>query len=107
MNRVQKGDLVEVVCGNDRGVRGEVQRVLPTQDRVVVMGVRMVKKHQRRTPGVRTQTGIIEFEAPIHLSNVMPVDPKTKRPTRVGVGGGSDRKSKIRVARRSGAALDK
>ena len=84
MNRVQKGDLVEVVTGNDRGVRGEVQRVMPAQDRVVVHGVRIVKKHQRRTPGVRTQTGIIEFEAPIHLSNVMPVCPSCDEATRVG-----------------------
>jgi large subunit ribosomal protein L24 len=84
MNRVHKGDLVEVVCGNDRGVRGEVQRVLPSADRVVVQGVRIVKKHQRRTPGVRTQTGIIEFEAPIHLSNVMPVCPACDKAVRVG-----------------------
>jgi large subunit ribosomal protein L24 len=83
MQRIKKGDQVEVIAGDDRGTRGEVNRVLPRDDRVVIHGVNLIKKHQRRTGSVRTQTGIIEFEAPVHLSNVQPVCPTCDRPVRV------------------------
>ncbi len=105
MNRVRKGDLVEVISGNDRGVRGQIQRVLPTKQRVVVQGVRIVKKHQRRTPGVRTQTGIIEFEAPIHASNVMPVCPACDKAVRVGYAVQANG-TKVRVCRACEGILD-
>lgn len=100
---IKQGDTVEVISGDDRGARGEVQRVLrgkrvrskraarggpltvrdPNLDRVVVSGVNFVKKHQRRTGDVRTQVGIIEREAPIHISNVMLVCPHCNKATRV------------------------
>ncbi|MFZ0548586.1 MAG: 50S ribosomal protein L24, partial [Candidatus Promineifilaceae bacterium] len=86
--RIKKGDRVEVVAGNDKGVRGEVQRVFPQANRVVVSGVNMVKKHQRPRPTggqTPTQGGIIEFEAPIDASNVMLVCPHTDELTRIGV----------------------
>jgi len=107
--RIKKGDMVVVIAGKDRDLSQarRVLEVLPRAGRVLVEGAGMIKRHTRPNPQKNIKGGIVERESPIHLSNVMPVDPQTKRPTRVGVGGGSDRKSKIRVARRSGAALDK
>jgi len=82
--KIKKGDTVEVIAGDDRGARGTVHRVLPKEQRLVVSGVNMVKKHQRRTGDVRTQVGIIEREAPIHISNVALVCPRCNKATRVG-----------------------
>lgn len=79
---IKKGDTVLVISGSDKGTKGEVLEVLPKKNRVIVEQVNTVKKHQKPTqdnPG-----GIIEKAAPIHLSNVMLVDPKTGEPTRVG-----------------------
>lgn len=94
---IRTGDTVEVVRGEQRGERGEVQRVLrgnhsgrmagesnPNDVRVIVAGVNLITKHQRRTGNIRTQTGRIEREAPIHVSNVMLVCPHCGKPTRVG-----------------------
>ncbi len=94
---IKKGDKVLVIAGDDRGAQGEVQRVLrakwgkgrksgepnPDANRLVVAGVNLVKKHQRRTGNVNTQFGIIEREAPIHVSNVQLICPKCGKPTRV------------------------
>ncbi len=102
---VRKGDTVVVVAGKERGKRGKVLRVLPEKNRVVVERVNMIKKHQRPTQKLR-QGGIIEREGPIHLSNVMLVDPTSDRPTRIGMRALSDGK-KVRVARKSGEILDK
>ncbi len=104
---IKKGDIVEVIAGNDRGVRGEVIRVIPRDNRVVVKGVNMVKKHQKPQQGGRSrvQGGIIEFEAPIHISNVMLVDPESDRPTRVGVRE-DENGQKVRFAKRSGRDLN-
>jgi large subunit ribosomal protein L24 len=105
--QIKKGDIVEVIAGNDRGVRGEVIRVIPRDSRIVVKGVNMVKKHQKPRQGGRSQVqgGIIEFEAPIHISNVMLVDPESDRPTRVGVRV-DENGQKVRFAKRSGKVLD-
>jgi large subunit ribosomal protein L24 len=106
--RIKKGDQVEVVAGNDRGVRGEVQRVLPKELRVVVSGVNMVKKHQRPRPtGGRTPTqgGIIEFEAPINVSNVMLVCPHTGELTRIGVRR-DEEGHQVRFSKKSGQDID-
>lgn len=105
MQRVRKGDTVEVLAGADRGVRGEVNQVDERNGRVVVHGVHMVKKHQKRTGGVRTQTGIIEFEAPVDLSNVAPVCKSCDRWTRVGIAI-ADGDRRVRVCKRCGAHLD-
>jgi len=86
MVNIKKGDTVEVISGDDKGERGQVARVMPKAQRVVVQGVNIVKKaHRPRPTGGRTQTppGMIEFEAPIHLSNVMLVCPHCDQPTRV------------------------
>lgn len=105
--RIKVDDLVEVISGNYKGVRGEVLRVLPKESRVVVKGVNIVTKHQRPRPtgGRQAQGGIIEFEAPIDASNVMVVDPETDRPTRIGIRFTEDGR-KLRYAKRSGVLLD-
>jgi len=103
MAKVRKGDRVVVIAGKDKGARGEVLRVLPKDERVVVTGVNVIKRHQRQTP--RDQGGIIEREAPIHLSNVALIDPESDLPTRVGFKVDESGR-KIRVARRSGVAID-
>ena len=84
--RIKKGDTVEIITGNDRGARGKVLRVLPKKEQVVVSGVNIVKKHQRTVRAGRgeVQPGIIEFEAPIRLANVMLVCPHCSARTRVG-----------------------
>jgi large subunit ribosomal protein L24 len=102
---VRKGDTVIVVAGKERGKRGRVLRVIPEKSRVVVERVNMIKRHQRPTQKIR-QGGIIEREGPIHLSNVMLIDPASGKPTRIGRRELSDGK-KVRVARASGEIIDK
>jgi large subunit ribosomal protein L24 len=109
--RVRKGDEVRVIAGKDRGKRGRVLRVQPGRDRVFVEGLNMVKRHTRPEANLDTQRapqqqlgGVIEREGPIHVSNVMPVDPKDGKPTRVRVERSGGRR--VRVAKRSGTPLD-
>ncbi len=85
--RLKRGDKVQVIQGHDKGMQGEVMRVLPKQSRIVVQGVNMRKKAQRQVQaGGRTMNpGIIQFEAPVHISTVMLLCPKCNEPTRVGV----------------------
>lgn len=102
--RIRKNDQVVVTAGKDKGTRGRVLKVFTERDRVIVEGVNRVKRHQkpnRKSP----QGGIIEKEGTIHLSNVMLVDPKTDKPTRVKSGVDKDGR-KVRLAVRSGASLD-
>jgi large subunit ribosomal protein L24 len=86
--KIRVGDTVEVIGGNDRGFTGRVRIVLPKQDRVIVEGINIVRKHQRPVPGGsgggRTEGGIIELEAPIHVSNVMLICPSCDQRGRVG-----------------------
>jgi large subunit ribosomal protein L24 len=105
MMKIKKGDTVQVINGNDKGMRGEVNTVIPKLGRVVVSGVNMVKKHQRRTGNVRTQFGIIEREAPIRACNVALVCPHCDRPTRVGYRISPDG-SKTRICRRCQESID-
>lgn len=100
---VKKGDRVVVIAGKDKGKQGEVVAAYPREDRVVVQGVNMVKKHQR--PTAYNPGGIVDKEAAIHVSNVAHVDPKDGKPTRVGVKVLEDGR-KVRVARRSGEVID-
>jgi large subunit ribosomal protein L24 len=105
--KIKKGDTVIVIAGNDKGKQGEVVKVLPKENRVVVKGVniRIRHKKEQQTAGMRgTQGGKIEFEAPIHASNVMLVDPKTGKPTRVSYKIDGD--SKVRIAQKSGNELN-
>ncbi len=101
---VKKGDRVMVIAGRDKGKKGQVLSASPKDNRVVVQGVNMIKRHQRQTasqPG-----GIIEREAPIDVSNVAHLDPKDDRPTRIGVKILDDGR-KVRIARRSGETIDR
>lgn len=98
--KIRKGDKVIVLAGKYRGIEGEVMQVLPKDERVVVRGVNMIKKHQRQTPS--EQGGIISREAPIHISNVaLAIGGK---PTRVGFK--QTDAGKVRVARKSGEVID-
>lgn len=97
--RVRKDDIVEVVAGAHKGARGKVLRVDPGSDRVVVEGVNMVYRHVRRSRQ-HPQGGRIQKEAPIHLSNVMPVDPRTGKHTRVRFQIERDANGKIATKRR-------
>lgn len=104
--KIRKGDKVIVLTGRDKGRTGEVIEVRPTENRALVRGVAMVKRHQRQTAQV--QGGIISKESAVDLSNLALADPKDGKPTRVGfkfIGEGADRK-KVRVAKRSGAEID-
>jgi large subunit ribosomal protein L24 len=101
--KIKKGDKVVVITGRDKGKQGEVLRVLRAENRVVVQGVQVVKRHTRQTPG--NPGGIVEKEAAIHVSNVAHVDPKSGKPTRVGFKTLDDGR-KVRFARRSGENID-
>ena len=102
--RVKKGDTVVVLSGRDKGKQGEVLKVLPAERRAFVQGVNIVHRHER--PGPRSQGGIVEKEAAIHVSNLAHVDPKTSQPTRVGYRVLEDGR-KVRFAKRSGEIIDR
>ncbi len=101
--KIKRGDTVVVISGKERGKRGEVERVLPREDRVVVGGVNVRTRHAR--PTQNNQQGLYTFAAPIHVSNVMLVDPGSGEPTRVGYRF-TDSGEKIRVAKKSGKDID-
>jgi large subunit ribosomal protein L24 len=104
--KIRKGDKVIVLTGRDKGRTGEVIEVRPADDRALVRGINMVKRHQRQS--AQQEGGIISKESTVHLSNLALADPKDGKPTRVGfkfIGEGVDRK-KVRVAKRSGAEID-
>ncbi|MBN2472098.1 MAG: 50S ribosomal protein L24 [Anaerolineae bacterium] len=107
MQRIKKGDTIEVIAGKDIGARGEVLRVLNKENRVVVAQVNIAKKHQRPMQAGRQQIqpGIIEFEAPLDLSNVMLVCTQCDQRTRVGFRVNEDG-AKVRVCRKCGADID-
>jgi len=101
--KIRKGDKVVVLSGRDRGRTGEVIEVRPDDNRALVRGVNMVKRHQRQT--AQQEGGIISKELPVHLSNIALADPKDGKPTRVGfkvLDGGK----KVRIAKRSGEQID-
>jgi large subunit ribosomal protein L24 len=102
-SKIKKGDHVVVVTGKDKGKKGEVLKVLPAENRAIVKGVSMVRRHQRQTAS--QEGGIITKEAPIHISNIALEDPKDGKPTRVGYKFLKDGR-KVRFARRSGEVID-
>jgi large subunit ribosomal protein L24 len=102
MQKIRKGDKVVVLTGKDKGRTGEVVQVMPKEDRAIVRGVNVVKRHQRQTQS--QEAGIISKEASIHLSNIAIADPKDGKPTRVGFKIEGDKK--VRVAKRSGVSID-
>ncbi len=103
MQKIRKGDKVVVLAGKDKGRTGEVVRMMPKDDKAVVRGVNLVRRHQKQTQA--QEGGIITKEAPIHLSNIALADPKDGKPTRVGFQIQKDGK-KVRVAKRSGEVIN-
>jgi large subunit ribosomal protein L24 len=120
MQRIKKGDTVQVITGNEIGARGEVEKVLqawyvdrnnrrvkrnPDGDKLVIRGVNIRKKHQRPISQTRTQTGIIEREVPVHISNVMLVCPNCDQASRIGFNIEGDKK--VRVCKHCSTPIDK
>ncbi|MBB3810800.1 50S ribosomal protein L24 [Pseudochelatococcus contaminans] len=101
--KIKKGDKVVVLAGRDKGQSGEVVSVIPAEQRAVVRGVNIVKRHTRQSAS--SEGGIISKEAPLHLSNLALVDPKDGKPTRVGFKILEDGR-KVRFAKRSGDVID-
>ena len=101
--KIRRGDTVVVISGKEKGKRGEVKEVLPKKDRVVVEGVNERTRHAR--PTQNNQQGLFTFDAPIHVSNVMLVDPDSGEPTRVGYRF-TDSGEKVRVSRKTGKDID-
>jgi large subunit ribosomal protein L24 len=103
--KIRKGDMVVVIAGAEKGKKGKVLRVFPKTNRVIVEKVRLIKRHTRPGRGGSQQGGIVEKEAPIHISNVALLDPRTGEPTRVRVrrlpGGGRER-----IAVKSGESVE-
>ena len=100
--KVKKGDKVVVITGRDKGKSGEILKVLREENRVIVQGVNLAQRHQKQS--MQHEGGIVQKELTIHVSNVALIDPKTEKPTRIGYK--MDGVRKVRVARRSGEALD-
>ncbi len=101
--KVRKGDHVVVITGKDKGQKGEVLKVIPAENRAIVKGIAMVRRHQRQT--ATQDGGIIAKEAAIHISNLALEDPKDGKPTRVGYKFLKDGR-KVRYAKRSGEVID-
>ncbi|GKT03188.1 50S ribosomal protein L24 [Furfurilactobacillus sp. WILCCON 0119] len=99
---LKTGDQVRVIAGKDKGKEGTIKQTLAKSDRVVVEGINMVKKHQKPNNEF-PQGGVVDVEAPIHVSNVMLIDPSTKEPTRVGFK--VEDGKKVRVAKKSGKTI--
>jgi len=100
---IRKGDNVVILSGSDRGKKGNVIKVFPKEERALVQGVNLVKRHQRQTQ--TQQAGIVTKEAPIHLSNLAHVDPKSGKATRIGMKKLGDGRS-VRFAKKSGEVID-
>jgi large subunit ribosomal protein L24 len=103
MQKIRKGDKVVVLTGKDKGRTGEVLNVQPKEDKALVRGVNMIRRHQKQSQS--QEGGIITKEAPIHLSNLAIADPKDGKPTRVGFQVQKDG-TKVRVAKRSGEVIN-
>lgn len=103
MSKIKKGDHVVVLSGKDKGKGGQVLKMLPKEQRAIVQGVNMIKRHQRQS--AQQDGGIITKEASIHLSNLSLEDPKDGKPTRVGFKILNDGR-KVRFAKRSGETID-
>ena len=103
--KIKKGDQVLVLSGRSKGQRGKVLRVMPGARRAIVEGANLIRKHERPNPSKQVKGGILETEGPIHISNLMLIDPEGGKPTRVGRKRLEDG-SGVRVARSSGATFD-
>ena len=103
MSNIRKGDNVVIISGSDKGKKGSVLKVFPKENRALVQGVNMVKRHQRQTQ--TQQAGIVSKEAPVQLSNIAHVDPKSGKATRIGFKTLGDGR-RVRFAKKSGEVID-
>jgi large subunit ribosomal protein L24 len=103
MSNIRKGDNVVVITGSDKGKKGSVLKLFPKENRALVQGVNMVKRHQRQTQ--TQQAGIVSKEAPVQLSNIAHVDPKSGKATRIGFKTLGDGR-RVRFAKKSGEVID-
>ena len=103
MSNIRKGDKVIVITGSDKGKQGSVLKVFPKENRALVQGINVVKRHQRQTQS--QQAGIVTKESPIQLSNIAHVDPKSGKATRIGLKTLSDGR-RVRFAKKSGEVID-
>jgi len=103
--KIHKGDNVQVIAGKDKGKTGKVVRALPETHQVILEGVNMQKHHKKAGKNEKQGGGIVEVAAPVHVSNVQLLDPKTSKPTRVGVTFDETKKKNVRIAKASGTVL--
>ena len=103
MERIKKGDTVQVISGSEKGTTGEVLKVMPKENKAIVQGVNVITRHNKPSMA-NPQGGIVKKEAPVDMSKLMPIDPKTNKPTRVKIQ--VEGEKKVRVAA-SGEKLDK
>lgn len=103
--KIKKGDNVKVLAGKDRGKTGKVVRALPATLQVIIEGINIQKRHEKTKKNTRQGGGIVEVAAPVHISNVALVDPKTNKPTRVGKAFDDAKKKYVRIAKQSGTKL--
>ena len=103
MSNIRKGDNVVVISGSDKGKKGSVLKVFPKENRALIQGVNMVKRHQRQTQ--TQQAGIVSKEAPVQISNIAHVDPKSGKATRIGLKTLGDGR-RVRFAKKSGEVID-
>ncbi len=102
--KLKKNDQVLITAGKDRGAVGKVLKVLPEKERAIVEGVNLIKRHTRPNPNKQIQGGVVEREAPLHISNMKVLDPESKKPTRIGRRRRADGASE-RFSKKSGMAL--
>ena len=102
--RLKTGDKVIVITGSNKGREGTIKKVLRKENRVIVEGINIVHKHQKANG--QESGGILDIEAPINASNVMLVDPKTKKPTRVGITKNEKTNKKVRISKKSNVEFD-
>jgi large subunit ribosomal protein L24 len=103
--KIHKNDNVIIIAGKDKGKTGKVLRALPRENKVIVQGVNIQKHHEKTKKDTKQGGGIVEVSAPVHISNVQIVDPKTNKGTRVGIEKDATSKKNVRVAKRSGTKL--
>jgi large subunit ribosomal protein L24 len=103
--KIKKGDNVIVIAGKDKGKTGKVVRALPEFSQVIVEGVNMHKRHLKAKKNTKQGGGIVDITAPVHISNVQIVDPKTNKPTRIGIKIDAVKGTHVRIAKKSGTIL--
>ena len=103
--KIHKNDNVKIIAGKDKGKTGKVLRTFPSDDKVIVQGMNIQKRHAKAKKDTKQGGGVVDISAPIHVSNVQLLDPKTSKPTRISIVKDETTKKNIRVAKKSGTKL--